>query len=104
MHCSVFDIFRVFFYYAHSSPKFYDNTLLNVCVMMFWNDEVFQILYILGAKDRLGDAERRKVIEFVKARQLEDGSFSGDESSKKFFKTHKKIKYKRNLIPNVTRN
>ncbi|KAF8383374.1 ggtb-1 [Pristionchus pacificus] len=40
-----------------------------------------QILYILGAKDRLGDAERRKVIEFVKARQLEDGSFSGDESN-----------------------
>lgn len=45
-----------------------------------------QILYILGEKDRLGEEERKKVIEFVKARQLEDGSFSGDESSEEILR------------------
>lgn len=38
-----------------------------------------QILYILGAMDRLAEADRRRVVEFVKARQREDGSFVGDE-------------------------
>ncbi|GMR31975.1 hypothetical protein PMAYCL1PPCAC_02170, partial [Pristionchus mayeri] len=38
-----------------------------------------QILYIFGAVDRLKEEQKKKVIEFVRARQNEDGSFCGDE-------------------------